>query len=83
MNDEFKITIPLKCIYCGEILTGEEDKEYKTDDMINCASCNKANNYGSALDIAQNQGIEEIKKQAIDYAKDHLGKAIKDINKKN
>ncbi|HAU1023884.1 TPA: hypothetical protein JL724_001152 [Legionella pneumophila] len=83
MDEELRITISLKCMYCGEILTGEADKEHKPEDMINCASCNKANNYGLALDIAQKQGIEEIQKQAIKQAKDYLEKAIKDINKKN
>ncbi len=57
------ITVTLKCLFCGAALQGPEDAEYSSGDLIKCADCGEGNDYNSLLDVAKEQGGEQLKNE--------------------
>ena len=73
---DFKVS--LVCLFCGSVLKGPEDAKYLAGDLIKCAQCDEENDYESALEVAKEKGMEQMKTAV----QDHLQKQFKDMFKK-
>jgi len=56
-------TINLTCLFCDSVLTGDENAEYESGDMIKCEACGETNDYDSVLEVAREKGIAEMEKK--------------------
>ena len=70
--------VNLKCLFCGEVLEGPEDAEYRSGDLIKCAKCGEENDYDSVLEVAKEEGVEQVKKMV----EEQLQKQFKGLFKK-
>lgn len=62
-------TISLKCLFCGSALQGPEGAEYQSGDLIKCRHCGEENDYDSVLEVAKEEGLEQVKRTAQDQLK--------------
>ncbi len=70
--DDFTVTIELKCMFCDAALKGDTEKEFESGDMVKCLECEELNDYDSALELAQTEGLEKVKEKALGDAKNML-----------
>jgi hypothetical protein len=75
MKDNY--SIDLKCFFCDSPLTGPEDKEYRSGDMIKCTECGELNDFDSLMDVAKEEAIGVVKSDA----QKELNKTIKKLFK--
>ena len=75
MDENF--TIKLLCLFCQSPLTAEEDKEFKTGDLIKCNSCDELNDYDSLIEVAKEKGIKKVESQI----QEELDKTMKGLFK--
>lgn len=62
MNIE-PIKVELKCLFCDAVLTGDTDKQLNSSELIMCVACGNGNDYDSVLEVAKQQGIDEMKER--------------------
>ena len=55
--------VNLKCLFCGEVLEGPEDDEYQSGDLIKCTKCGEENDYDSVLEVAKEEGVNQVKER--------------------
>lgn len=55
------IRITLRCLFCKSNLTGNEDKEYTSGDLIECKECGELNDYDSLIEVAIEVGKKKLK----------------------
>ncbi len=72
------VSVSLKCLFCGEVLEGPEDVEYQSGDLIKCSKCGEENDYDSVLEVAKEEGADQIK----ELVEDELQKQFKGLFKK-
>lgn len=77
MEDK-KFTVTLKCLFCGEVLEGDTEKDWASGDLIPCQNCQELNDYDSLISVAIDEGKELI----AEYAKDEIEKKFKNLFKK-
>ena len=70
--------VNLKCLFCGEVLEGPEDAEYQSGDLIKCKKCGEENDYDSVLEVAKEEGVEQVK----EMVEEQLQKQFKGLFKK-
>lgn len=73
-----KFTVNLKCLFCKAVFEGPKDVEYHSGDLIKCARCGEENDFESALEVAKEQGIKEVK----GAVQEQLQKQLKGLFKK-
>lgn len=73
-----KLTVTLKCFFCGSSLDGPEDVEYNSGDLIKCSKCGEDNDYDSVLEVAKEEGMEKMKS----VVQEQLQKEFKGMLKK-
>ena len=73
-----KLTVSLKCLFCGSALEGPEGAEYNSGDLIKCIKCGEENDYDSVLEVAKEDGLAKMK----DVVQTQLQKELKELFKK-
>ncbi|MCX4188351.1 hypothetical protein [Methylophaga sp. OBS4] len=54
------ISVEITCLFCDSPLTGEEDANFESGDMIECAECGESNDYDSVLEVAKEKGMTKM-----------------------
>lgn len=73
-----EFSVSLTYLFCGSVLEGQKNPEYKSGDLIKCAKCGKENDYDSIVEVAKEEGITKIK----EVVEDQLKKQHSDLFKK-
>lgn len=77
MKDK-SFTVELKCLFCDCPLEGDTEREYVSEDMLECQNCHELNDYDALIDVA----AEEGKALVADYAQYEIEKMLKKAFKK-
>lgn len=72
------IRITLLCLFCYSELQADDEKEYKSGDMIKCQECGENNDYDSLIEVVKEKGIKILKNEVPKF----LQKEFKDMFKK-
>lgn len=54
-------SVALTCLFCGATLQGREDATFKSGDLIPCSHCGEGNDYDSAVEVAKEKGVTQVK----------------------
>jgi hypothetical protein len=73
-----KLTVTLKCLFCGSPLEGPEDAHYNSGDLIQCTTCGEQNDFDSVLEVAKEEGMAKMK----EAVQEQLHKEFKGLFKK-
>lgn len=71
------ITVELTCLFCDSVLSGDEDAEFESGDMIQCAECSENNDYDSVLEVAKEKGVAAMEKKAKEAIEKEFSKLFK------
>lgn len=55
--------IELRCLFCDSALTGKEDANFSSGDLIQCGECGERNDYDSVMEVAKQEGIAAMKEK--------------------
>lgn len=71
------ISIDLKCLFCGSVMTGPTDNTFQSGDLIKCQQCGEDNDFDSLIEVAKEEGIDQVKEQLNATIKKKLGGLFK------
>lgn len=72
------IPITLRCLFCQSPLEAPEETEFSPGDLITCNRCGEENEFASVLEVAKEEGIDEMTKEV----KKQLEREFKGLFKK-
>lgn len=68
--------VQLKCLFCKseQFEIPDENYQFQSGDMVKCANCGKLNDYDAMFNVATEEGMEILQKEAEKVIKDTLKK---------
>lgn len=69
--------VALKCLFCDEVLQGPVDAEYDSGNLIECLSCGESNDVDSVIEIAKQEGVEDVKGEIREALTKEFGKLLR------
>ena len=77
MKEQYEVS--LECVFCGstEFEIPYEGYQPEEGEMIKCGNCGELNDARSIRDLAVNNKLEDVKKDATKYVEDELKKMFK------
>ncbi len=74
IKDNYQVA--LKCLFCKSDLTGPEDAEFESGDLIKCNECGEENDFDSVLEVAKEKGLEQVTADVEAELENSLGKLL-------